>query len=123
MRRYLLILIFLASSSATAQISDPIEEIQAGRISLETIKLLVDLDRNELKIGYGICMAENRGGCASDGTLGYGLCMAANRGGCAPNGSLGYGICMVANRGGCDPTGSLGYGICMAANRGGCSPN
>lgn len=127
MKNLLFSMLIFCSYSNAAEFNDLISELQSDQISLQTIALLAQLDRddaiNELRLGYGICMAANRGGCSTTGTLGYGLCMAANRGGCSTSGSLGYGICMVANRGGCSTNGSLGYGICMASNRGGCSTN
>jgi hypothetical protein len=116
--------LFLASCSA---FSDPYEllvkEIESGKISLSTVSALVTLDNPEYKTGYGLCMAANRSGCVSSGSVGYGICMAANRSGCVSSGSIGYGLCMAANPSGCVPSSSIGYGLCMAANRSGCVSN
>lgn len=116
------LLLIMSPLSLGNDLDGMIKELQAPKLTLETIAALVALDDPKLNVGYGLCEAAGQPFCKTDGSLGYGLCEVADGALCKKNGSLGYGLCMLSGTKNCREKGSLGYGLCVLAGEKNCKP-
>lgn len=100
--QFAVVLALVAHVCFAADRNSIVLEAKSGRLSLESVAVLLQLDGAKQNVGFGMCIESG---------------VPYNR--CDRNGSVGYGLCVAAgtpyNR--CDSRGTVGYGMCVASGQ------